>query len=206
MLKIIFSFLLISVAGYSWSQLTIQKWHINGEYGKGVRGGESYDLFGISAERIFDNRMGLIYNFEYQSTNNYKQIHGAIGTIAGPPMIVLGLAMAATDENTNTNGVGPLTSLLGALLLILPDGITYHFPIGYHGDIAPYANIIGVDYIWNKSIDYRKWKYAASVGIKASYYFSNQMVVSSYLESRKTLSFPFAFGAGVGLGYSFGAE
>jgi hypothetical protein len=90
------------------------------------------------------------------------------------------------------------------LITVLPDGVSYHIPFGYNGDIAPYANVLGIDYIWNKNVGYSQWKYSCSFGVKGTYWHQSNWMLQGFLETRKVASTGWGFGAGLGAAYSIG--
>jgi hypothetical protein len=129
-----------------------------------------------------------------------------MGSLVGPLLIISGIVFdAAYNPFGFTNGLSlsRWTTIGGILIAILPDGISYHFPINYHWDFAPYANVVGVDYIWSKKWNYREWKYAASLGGKLTYWNFNGLTVNTFLEARKVASTAWGIGAGLGIGYAF---
>lgn len=151
-----------------------------------------------------------MYNLEYQRrTDNYNHIHASVGTLAGPPLILIGLlsGIASSNDASSTGslfGLGYLGALVGLLITILPDGVSYHIPYGFNGDIAPYANVLGIDYIWNKNLGYSQWKYACSFGVKGTYWHHSNWMMQGFLETRKVASTGWGFGAGIGVAYSLG--
>jgi hypothetical protein len=192
------------------AQLTEKKGYVGFKTSYGFVDTSFYTNYGITGEYIFENRIGLVYNLEYQKrTDNYKHIHASVGTLAGPPLILIGLlsGLASTNDNTSTGalyGLGYLGALVGLLITILPDGVSYHIPYGYNGDIAPYANVLGIDYIWNKNLGYSQWKYACSFGVKGTYWHQSNWMLQGFLETRKVASTGWGFGAGLGISYSLG--
>jgi hypothetical protein len=102
-------------------------------------------------------------------------------------------------DNSNQFNYGYLGALAGLLLTICPDGVSYHFPIGYHWDVAPYANVLGVDWVINRAENYSKLKYSMSFGTKVSYSFSNNITANLFIETRKVASTGFGLGGGFGI-------
>ena len=104
--------------------------------------------------------------------------------------MISGISNDCDWDNTDNNpfNFGYLGELAGVLLTICPDGLSYHFPIGYYWDVAPYTNILGIDWVFNRKENYSKLKYAVSLGTKVCYSFSNNMTVNVFLETRKVTS------------------
>lgn len=204
----LFCFLFVSFS--SISQLTEKKGYVGFKSSYGFVDTSFYTNYGITGEYIFENRIGLVYNLEYQKrTDNYKHIHASVGSLAGPPLILIGLlsGISSADDNTSSGafyGLGYLGTLVGLLITVLPDGVSYHIPYGYNGDIAPYANVLGIDYIWNKGIGYSQWKYSCSFGVKGTYWHQSNWMLQGFLETRKVASTGWGFGAGLGVSYSLG--
>jgi hypothetical protein len=193
----------------SFSQLTQKRGYIGLKASYGFMDTSSYQNFGITGEYLIKNRIGFIYNMEFQKrSDNFNHIHASVGTLAGPPLLIVGLlsGMSNTDQTSSGSvfGLGYLGALAGLLITILPDGFSYHFPLGYNWDVSPYANVLGIDYVWNKDIGYNQWKYACSFGVKGTYWHYNNWMFQSFLETRKVASTAWGIGFGVGVAYSLG--
>jgi hypothetical protein len=206
---LLFSFLLISFV--SKAQLTQKNGYIGIKTSYGFVDTSFYTNYGLTGEFILKNRFGLVYNLEYQKrTDNFKHIHASVGSLAGPPLILIGLISGlanSTNDGTSSGsvfGLGYLGTLIGLLITVLPDGLSYHIPFGYNGDIAPYANVLGIDYIWNKNVGYSQWKYSCSFGVKGTYWHQSNWMLQGFLETRKVASTGWGFGAGLGAAYSIG--
>jgi len=192
-------------------QLISKKGYIGFKMSAGLIDTSSYLNYGITGEFLVKNRIGLVYNLEYQKRNdNFKHIHGSIGSLGGPPLILIGLLSGLSNTAYNGNssgsvfGLGYLGVLIGVLVTVLPDGVSYHIPFRYNGDISPYANVLGFDYVWNKKVNYSEWKYSCSFGVKASYWHFSNWVLQGFVETRKVASTGWGIGAGLGLSYSIG--
>lgn len=190
------------------SQLNEYRFHIYGKASSGIIDKNNYYNIGASMEWMVKPKIGLNYNLEYQyRTDGYSQIHGSIGSLAGPPLFIIGLISGISNgnswntDNSNQFNYGYLGALAGVLLTICPDGVSYHFPIGYHWDVAPYANVLGIDWVINRSENYSKLKYSMSFGTKVSYSFSNNMTANLFIETRKVASTGFGIGGGFGIGF-----
>lgn len=189
------------------AQLTSNKWHISGKYSYGAIGTARYNNFSLGAEYMPTDRLGLTYNFDFLFRNDdYFHFHTSIGALAGPPLIVIGALATLSDgddwDNDDFN-LGPLGILLGIAVLIAPDGISYHIPLSYKWDLAPYANVLGVDVVRNRDIDKTYFKYAMSFGTKATYMLNDRATLSLFVETRKVAGFNWGLGGGFGLGYAF---
>ena len=207
-MRIILFFILIS--NYSFSQLTQKKGYIGFKTSYGFVDTSFYNNYGITCEYIFRNKIGLVYNLEYQRrTDNYKHIHASVGSLAGPPLMLIGLlsGIANSYDASSTGsvfGLGYLGAFVGLLITVLPDGVTYHIPFGFNGDIAPYANVLGIDYVWNNSLGYSQWKYSCSFGVKGTYWHHSNWMMQGFLETRKVANTGWGYGAGLGVAYSLG--
>ena len=85
----------------------------------------------------------------------------------------------------------------------MPDGFSYHLPIGYKWDVSPYANLLGFDWISNRKIGYSEFKYACSIGVRGTYVIKDRFTANCFVESRKCAPTGWGIGAGIGLGYLF---
>ncbi len=176
------------------------------KYAYGISGqGKSYWNTGITGEWFLNDRVGLNYNLEFvRPTNDIFHIHSSLGSIAGPPILVLGIL---NDNGTdNVFNFGKYGVALGLLLLVAPDGIAYHFPVGYRWDVSPYANVLGLDWVRNQTLKTNVFKYSISSGVKVTHWFGNRASAHAFVETRKVLSFPWKFGAGFGVGMCLGSS
>jgi hypothetical protein len=196
-------FVLISV-----SQVTNYRWHTYAKISGGAIDSSGYINGGLTAEYMLFKRVSLNYNLEYQRrTDKYSHLHGSIGSVGGPVIFGLGLAAGlantADEDSTNNNGIGVKGMLLGLLVMLLPDGFSYHIPLGYKWDISPYANILGFDWIRNKEIGYSEFKYSCSFGVRGTYLINDRLTANCFLETRKAAPTGWGIGAGIGIGYLF---
>jgi hypothetical protein len=196
--------LLLCLLGCSISahaQLADKEFNIYGRYSFGSYDTTSYNNFGLTGEWLVHRKVGLLYNFDltYRS-DNYRHLHAPMGLIGGPILFVAGLTNLFDGDTTSTAGL----SLVGIVMLILPDGVSYHQPIGYRWDVSPYANLVGLDFIKDQIYGNRWLKYACSFGVRGTYVLKDQFTFSPYIETRKTASVPWGFGAGIGVGILFG--
>jgi hypothetical protein len=190
------------------SQITNYRWHTYGKFSGGIIDTSNYFNGGLSAEFLLFKKWGLNYNLEFQHrTDKFNHLHGSIGSVGGPVIfgigLVAGLANSVDGDTTNNSGIGVGGMLLGLVVLIIPDGVSYHIPIGYKWDISPYANFLGFDWIRNRKINYNEFKYACSVGIRGTYLLKDRFTLSCFLESRKSAPTGWGLGGGIGMGYLF---
>jgi hypothetical protein len=183
----------------SQAQLTSHDGYIQTKFSIGSIDRTSYMMPAIAGEYFLKRAKNLTlnYNFEYMiRRDSITQFHTSLGTAAGPIWLVLSLA--------NGNILNPKYALaMSALLFIMPDGVSYHIPIKFNWDIAPYANLLGFDFIKNKQTGERHFKYATSFGVKGTYYHASQFTLFSFIETRNTLFQGWSWGGGIGIGYAF---
>jgi hypothetical protein len=192
------------------SQVTNYHWHTYGKMSGGMIDSSKYVNGGLSAEYMLFKRIGLNYNLEFQHrTDKYNHLHASVGSLAGPPLILVGLISGIANSTNDSSYAGSvfefgyLGTLLGLLITVLPDGVSYHFPIGYKWDVAPYANVLGFDWIWNRDIGYSEFKYSCSLGVKGTYLLNDRLTAIGFIETRKAAPTGWGIGAGIGLGYLF---
>ncbi len=186
------------------AQLTSNQGHIWLKSGIGYSTSSNYSLYGASGEYLITPHIGLNYNLDFLARkDSIQQYHSSAGSIAGVPIILFSLLLDASDGISSDFDLGSLGTFAGIAMLVAPDGISYHFPIRYHYDVAPYANLLGLDILRNRYEPSTKIKWATSYGVKGSYWMENGWTFNAFLESRKTASLPWQFGVGVGIGYSF---
>lgn len=196
----------------SLAQLMDHKFHLYGYYGLGsVQGtaytndqSSSYSIGGVRGEILLKKHVGLNYNFDYQMRkDSIRQFHSTMGIVGAPILFGIGL-MKSIDGDTTTTGAGGI--LGGLLLLVLPDGISYHLSPTYGWDVSPYANILGLDFIKDRKNDERFFKYACSFGVKGTYIIKDLLTVTAYTETRQAAKFGWGFGGGIGIGVLLGKK
>jgi hypothetical protein len=196
--KLLLIFIVFSV--YSNAQLTQHQFHFSTKYSSGSIDSALYNNFSLNFEVIVHNNIGLNYNFDLLFRNdNVHQIHAPMGLIGGPLLMLAGLA-SGSDSTSSGGGL----VLLGVLLLVLPDGVSFHIPAGYQWDISPYANLLGIDFIKNRTSNENWIKYACSFGARVNYVLKDKYTFSGFLETRKTAGIPLGIGGGFGIGIAFG--
>jgi len=108
-------------------------------------------------------------------------------------------------------------SLVLPLFLIHPSGISYHIPLTSKLDISPYFNFMELDWLWNKSKDYRGINIPWSFGLKASFWASNGWLIQGSMKFSTNVDydvsnvFLYEFNGwrsqiGLGLSYNFGVD
>ncbi|MFY7943008.1 MAG: hypothetical protein ACOVNZ_00420 [Crocinitomicaceae bacterium] len=197
--------LLIFTACSLNGQINSYKWHTYAKFSSGKIDSSIYYNGGISAEYMLFKNLGLNYNFEFQHrSDNYNHLHGSIGSLGGPVIFALGAAAGLANLGTNSNSnIGLWGMLAGVLVAVMPEGISYHVPIGYKGDIAPYANFLGFDWVRNREIGYSEFKYACSFGVRGTYLVHERITALGFVETRKCAPTGWGIGAGIGMGYLF---
>jgi hypothetical protein len=208
MKKIFLTLILLHIVLVSKSQVTNYRWHTYGKFSAGMIDSSGYINGGLSAELMVFKRLCFNYNLEFQHrTDKYNHLHGSIGSVGGPVIFGLGLAAglanSADGDTSNNNGIGVKGMLLGLLVMVLPDGFSYHMPIGYKWNFSPYANILGFDWIRNREKGYSEFKYSCSFGVRGTYLINDRMTAIGFIETRKAAPTGWGIGAGIGLGYLF---
>lgn len=204
MLRWLILIVLFIQAGNSNAQLTSGNGHVMHKYSYGSVDTAQYHLYSLSGEYFLNEYIGLNYNFDLQFRNDgLRQFHSSIGALAGPPLILLGILTSLGDDDWNDAdlNLGPVGILLGIAILIAPDGVCFHIPVSYRWDLSPYVNVLGVDYIRNKTQNDNYFKYAMSYGLKTTYLTSGNLTLNAFLETRKVAGQGWGFGGGLGLGY-----
>lgn len=191
----------------SHAQLAEHKGHVWLKYSRGTIDSATYDAYSISGEYLITRYIGLNYNFDLiRRTDNIRQFHTTMGLLGGPTLMVLGVAAGlanSSDGDTTNSGIGALGILGGLIILALPDGVSLHLPVGYKWDLSPYANILGLDRVYNRNTGNKNLKYAASFGVKTTYYTTRKLTFSAFFETRKTAGMGWSLGGGLGIGYAF---
>jgi hypothetical protein len=89
------------------------------------------------------------------------------------------------------------------MIMAIPDGISYHIPVGYRWDISPYVNVLGFDYVpADSDVGKNYLLYSASAGVRCSYWFADRFFAKAFVETRKAGQLGWNFGGGLALGWS----
>lgn len=194
-------FLFCLLATPAQAQLTSHDANLSLKYSLGKVDSAQYNNFGFQAEFFVNKYIGLNYNFDFIYRNdNFRQHHTPLGLIGGPILIGLGVTKMIDGDSTTRGGM----AIVGLLVLVVPDGVSFHIPVNPSWDISPYANLVGIDFIKNRETNEKSIKYAMSFGSKFTYTANNFITFSAFAETRKTASVPWALGAGVGVGILLG--
>ena len=186
------------------AQLMDHKFHLYGRYGFGGVQNTSFSIVSLNAEILLKKNVGLNYNFDYQMRkDSINQFHTSMGILGAPVLFGIGLSNAVDGDSTSSGAFGILG---GLILLVLPDGVSYHYSPAYKWDLSPYANILGLDFIKDKKTDEFYLKYACSFGVKSTYIISDLITVTGFVETRQAARFGWGFGGGLGLGVLLGKK
>jgi hypothetical protein len=186
----------------SKSQISAHPFHLALKSGIGLNSNkENFKMIGVQGEYIFQSRIGLLYNIEYlQDELGTHKIHTSAGMLGSPLLFITSLVLL---NNTNWQ-FGSLGITGSILMLACPDGVNYHIPIGYRWDIAPYVNLLGVEWIKNPAWNSGILKWATSYGIKGTFSNAYNFTFSAFIEARQVAGLPWGFNSGIGIGYSLG--
>jgi len=194
-------FIIACLLGYltTWGQLTEKSFRVETSGMFGAYGNSAYYGGSIGARWLVTERVGLRYNFDVLQLNNQtRHVHTPMGLVGGPILMAAGFARSFDGDST-TRGTFGIVS--GLLLLILPEGFSYHQPIGNHFELSPYANLLGIDFIRNTAHNSNKVKYACSFGVQVTALTFSNLTIHGFVETRKAASVPWGFGGGIGLGW-----
>jgi hypothetical protein len=189
-----------------YSQLTEKKFHLRGQYSLGGFDGLIFNEVGLDLEWHLHKNIGINYNVKYLSRNdNFRQIHAPMGLAGGPIVMYASLMGWGDADDFQGASIGKAGIALGLIMMALPDGVSGHIPLGYKWDLSPYANVLGIDFVKNKTNGDTWIKYACSFGSRVHYSFNDLITFSAFLETRKTAGYSFGFGGGLGAGIAFGS-
>lgn len=192
-------FLILLSSGAVFGQLTQKSFRVEASAMFGAYGNAAYYGGSLGARWLVSDRVGLRYNFDVLQLNNQtRHIHTPMGLIGGPILLASGIGRSIDGDSTTRGGFGIIS---GLLLLALPEGFSYHLPIGNRLEISPYANLLGIDFIRNRATNSSRVKYACSFGIQMTALTFSSVTIQGFIETRKTASVPWGFGGGIGLGW-----
>jgi hypothetical protein len=185
------------------AQLNDHKFHLSAKYSMGSVQSTRYSNYSLNGE-ILLKKIGLNYNFDYTvRRDSIRQFHATMGILGAPILFGIGLLNSVDSDTTNTGAFGIIG---GIILLVLPDGISYHISPRYNWDMAPYANILGLDFVRDRRTNQRSIKYACSFGIKTTYLWREMFTISAFVETRQAAGYGWGFGGGIGLGVALGTK
>ncbi len=123
--------LLISLSFYSTAQLNQMQGNAHFKFSMGKVDTALYQNYSIGGEWIVHDNIGLNYNFDvFLRNDKIWQLHSSAGLIAGPPLIGLGIVSWISNVATNNSAdLGAVGVITGILLLILPEGVSFHLPM-----------------------------------------------------------------------------
>lgn len=204
-MKKIYLLLILVVSVSIRAQFTQKSFRLEANGVFGTFGKSPYSGGQIGARWLVSDRIGLRYNFDvlYRS-KNHRHIHTPMGLVGGPILIAVGIGNALDKDSTSSSG--GLGILSGILLLALPEGISFHQALGDRFEVSPYANLLGIDFIRNRTSGNNSVKYAFSLGSQISVLLFSKLTAQAFVETRKVAGVPWGFGAGVGLGWAMGVK
>ena len=208
--KILLCFVFIAIIHFfNYSQLTDFKHHFQAKYSYGRVSNINYQALSFNLEWHSKKRFGLLYNLDFiNRPDKIKQVHASVGTLLGPPILGIGILKAFTKDSIKSSdldfGAGGI--FIGIVMILLPDGVSYHFPISKNIDVAPYFNFLGVDYIRDRNLLNNYFKYSCSLGTKLNFITKSQITFSAFIEARGVASYGWSFGGGLGVGYAFNSR
>lgn len=164
------------------------------------------------------------YDFSYaKRSDQFRSVHTPVGAVAGPPIFAFGListlSCLATEKDSSSNvnsgtnnpdstencrfcTFGKMGLVLGALITILPDGLSFHWRPTDWMTFSPYVNFIGMDFTKNKINGETDLVYAASLGSAITFSFGNFRISGRY-ELRTQRHYGWGQGLSVGMGIGF---
>lgn len=195
-------FIIILIPFFGITQIEMNKFHVYGKYSCGKIDSAFYNSVSFTGEYMIHKKIGLNYNLDFTHRNdNIFQFHTSMGSVAGPLLFVVFASNVAGILNSSGSRFA-----VAVLACVLPDGVSFHIPYRYRWDFSPYINFLGFDYVRYKQTGTQAFKYSSSFGFKTSYWFNNNLTLTSFIETRKTRSMGWGIGAGVGIGYTFKAR
>jgi hypothetical protein len=191
-------FVAFGSSNQSAAQMEASKWQHYPKISMGLTGNTSYINYGWTSEYQFRPKWTLNWNLEVQARmDSIVQLHGSMGLIGGPAF--MGWAI---NNSWTPKGIGT-SILIGLMIMAIPDGISYHIPVGYRWDISPYVNVLGFDYVpADSDVGKNYLLYSASAGVRCSYWFADRFFAKAFVETRKAGYLEFNYGLGVALGWS----
>jgi hypothetical protein len=124
-------------------------------------------VYGIQVSYFIRDRLSLEYSLAYTQVPfqpNYIKVYGG-GILAG-----YGVLQAV--NTVNVTGQGWWT--LALLSLVIPEGISYHFPVNEQLVVSPYLNLLTVD------IGDSYWRMSNTLGVRLNMILGEKLNLAPY--------------------------
>jgi len=113
------------------------------------------NMFALDVELFVSNELSLNYNFSLGILNSKVYIH----SYAGLPAALYLMLSNIGNENT-ANSSSDILNYISFLLIFVPEGISYHFPMDNKMSLVPYINPLGYEFLGDVN------SFSSSIGMK----------------------------------------
>lgn len=128
------------------------------------------NIYGIQASYFVADRWSVEYSISYASVSfspSYGKFYG------GSVLAWYGTSLSANSFTTDGYWTLALFSLL------VPEGVSYHIPVGSAVTISPYLNLLTVDYYAPTSVN-SYWRMSNSAGVKLNMVLGDVLNISPH--------------------------
>ncbi len=140
----------------------------------------SYREFSVDVQYFVTDRISL--NYPVSVSREYIHVPASV------PIIVASAACFYGD-----------LELL--YMLLIPEGVSFHFPIQRFVTISPYINPLGFEYYYNSEIE--EWYMTSAVGAKANITPTSPLVIAPFAEYKIDYGHRAGVRAGISVGLYF---
>ena len=186
--------LLASLSGFSQNERQTTYLSITGG-GLNIAEFDRRPYFGLELDVHVTERLSLQYRLLFGDGYFHMPLAPIGGAYGG--LLIIGIGLETLEISTLEIGV-----LLGVLTALLPEGISYSFPVNEQWALAPYVHPLQFEVIASEGRD----SFAGgSIGTRVhSYFFGGKMRLSPYVEYKMHYHNPIHNGVSVGVNLGIG--
>jgi hypothetical protein len=182
-----------------FAQSDYSRFDLNAQMGLNVFNRKVGPVIGLQGELHLNHRWSLLYNYNLGALDTtYSYFHAPMSLFAVVPVT----NFLARNSYTFQDFLGSF--LVGALTVLIPEGVGYHYGLMPRLDASVYANPLGLHVLFptNPNLDHR-FAYNANAGLKLSYYTSFKLLAHCYAQVNYVGKLGFHPSMGMGIGYAF---
>jgi hypothetical protein len=170
---------------------------LTGTYSKNFMSGGAVDMYGLNMEIFITDNLSLNYSFAVGNRNNFSYYHSPAGLIGG-----ISVFLNVTDQNDQSSDDEESSTSMkyggAVLVMLLPEGINYYFPLSQYVTIGAYCNPLGYDFFRDNDASF-----SSSLGLKFMYHLNEHFILVPQIGMSffYTNHDPTVFNLGLSIGY-----
>lgn len=182
-----------------YAQSDYSRFDLNAQVGFNVYNQRVSPVIGLQGELHLNHHWSLLYNYNLGAFDTtYSYFHAPMSLFAVVPVT----NFLARNSYTFQDFLGSF--LVGALTVLIPEGVGYHYGLIPRIDASVYANPLGLNVLFptDPNLDHR-YAYHANAGLKLSYYTSFKLLAHCFAQVNYVGKLGFHPSVGLGVGYAF---